>query len=184
MFVDQPGLAAKWLQYLAETLPGLTNIAVLRQPTNATGQWRAVQSETERRRIETRVFDFEAQTLDGVFREVAAARPQALMILSSPLVVSSRARLSALAMAIRIPSITMFRVYAEAGGLMAFGPDPMTMGHRAASYVIRILRGTAPADLPVEQPSRFEPGVNLKTARALGVTLPYWILAAADAVFE
>lgn len=184
MFLDQPGLATKWLQYLTETVTGFRKLAVLRQPTTATGQWEAVRAQVARHNLSLDLFEFEAGTLDAAFERVASSRSQALMVLSSPLVVSSRARIAELSAAARLPSITMFRVYAEAGGLMAFGPDPMTMGHRSASYVVRILRGARAADLPIEQPSRFELAVNLRTARALNVTLPPFILAAADGVFE
>lgn len=184
MFLDQPAMATKWLQYLAETVSNLKSIAVLRQPTNAMGQWRAVQTEAARFKLALQPFDFEADTLEAAFARIVAAQPQAVMVLSSPLVVSSRARIAALAAVALLPSITMFRVYAEAGGLMAFGPDPMTMGHRAASYVVRILRGTPASELPVEQPSRFELALNLKTASALDVKFPYWIQASADTVFD
>lgn len=105
-------------------------------------------------------------------------------MLSSPLVVLSRTILADRALAARLPSITLFRVYAEAGGLLAYGPDPLTMGNRAASYVVRVLRGSLPGDLPAEQPSRFELSVNLGTARALGLSFPPWITAGADTTFE
>lgn len=184
MFLDQPALAAKWLQFLSEALPGLSRIAVLRQTQLAPGQWRAVEAQALRNRIGVQPFDFEASTLDRIFADIVATRPEALIILSSPLVVASRARIATLASDARLPSITMFRVYAEAGGLMAYGPDPQIMGHRAASYVVRVLRGTSAGDLPVEQPSRFELAVNVNTARALGVTLPLWIQAGADTLID
>ena len=184
MFLDQPGLATKWLQYLAETVKGLRKLAVLRQPTNASGQWEAVQAQAARHALSVDLVEFEANTLDAAFARILASQPQALMILSSPLVVSSRARIAALAAAANLPSITMFRVYAEAGGLMAYGPDPMTMGHRSASYIVRLLRGARPADLPIEQPARFELAVNLKTARALNVAISPSVLVTADTVLE
>ena len=184
LFLDQSAMATKWLQYLTDTLPGLARVAVLRQPGFAEGQWIAVQAESARRRLTLRLFEFEADTLDRAFAEVTAWPAQAFIVLSSPLVVLSRTVLAKLALAARLPSITMFRVYAEAGGLLAYGPDPLTMGNRAASYVVRVLRGASPGDLPAEQPSRFELSVNLGTARALGLSLPSWITAGADATFE
>lgn len=184
LFLDQPAMAAKWLQYLTDTLPGLAQVAVLRQPGFAAGQWSAVQAEAARRQLTLRLFEFEANTLERALAEVAAWPAQAFIVLSSPLVVLSRTVLADRALAARLPSITMFRVYAEAGGLLAYGPDPITMGNRAASYVVRVLRGALPGDLPAEQPSRFELAVNLGTARALGLSVPHWIMAGADATFD
>lgn len=184
MFLDQPALTTKWLQYLLDTLPALERIAVLRPPGLSSGQWRALEVQASKSKVRLQPFDFEEQTLDGAFSDIATSRPQALIILSSPLVVATRARIAALALAARLPSITMFRIYAEAGGLMAYGPDPFILGHRAASYVVRVLRGTAPGDLPVEQPSRFEFAVNNQTARTIGVTMPPWMMLGADLVVE
>jgi putative ABC transport system substrate-binding protein len=184
MFLDQPAMAAKWLQQLAETVPNLKDIAVLQQPTQAAGQLRAVQKEAARNGLGLKLFEFEADTLEAAFKAISEARLQALIILTSPLVVPSRARIAALAVAARLPSVTMFRVYAEAGGLMAYGPDPKIIGHRLASYVVRILRGSRAGDLPIEQPSRFELALNLKTAHLLNATFPPWMLASADAIFE
>lgn len=184
MFLDQPALATKWLQYLIDILPSLSNAAVLTQHGVASSQWRAVKAEATRYRLDLRPYEFEDATLEAVIAEIASTRPHALIVLSSPLVVAARSRISALAAQARLPSITMFRVYAEAGGLMAYGPDPRTMGHRCASYVVRVARGASPANLPIEQPSRFELAVNLVTARALGVALPAWMVAAADTVVD
>ena len=184
LFLDQSAMATKWLQYLTDTLAGLAQVAVLRQPGFADGQWIAVQAEAARRRMTLRLFEFEADTLDRAFSELTAWRAQAFIVLSSPLVVPNRTALANRALAARLPSITMFRVYAEAGGLLAYGPDPITMGNRAASYVVRVLRGATPGDLPAEQPSRFELSVNLGTARALGLSIPSWITAGADTTFE
>lgn len=184
VFLDQPSLTTKWLQYLMDTLPGLERIAVLRQPRLSAGQWRMLEAQATRSRLTLQPFQFEEATLDRVFADIAASRPQALIILSSPLVVTLRVRIAALALAAHLPSITMFRVYVEAGGLMAYGPDPFVVGHRAASYVVRVLRGAAPGDLPVEQPSRLEFAVNKRTAQTLGVTMPPWMLLGADLVVE
>lgn len=184
LFLDQSAMATKWLQYLTDILAGLTQVAVLRQPGFADGQWTAVQAEAARRRLTLRLFEFEADTLDRALGEVTAWNAQAFIVLSSPLVVLSRTILADRALAARLPSITLFRVYAEAGGLLAYGPDPLTMGNRAASYVVRVLRGSLPGDLPAEQPSRFELSVNLGTARALGLSFPPWITAGADTTFE
>lgn len=184
VFLDQPSLTTKWLQYLLDIMPGLERIAVLRQTRLSGGQWQTLEAQASRSRLTLLPFEFEEATLDPVFADVAAARPQALIILSTPLIITLRARLAALALAARLPSITMFRVYAEAGGLMSYGPDPFILGHRAASYVVRVLRGASPGDLPIERPSRFEFAVNSETARAIGVKVPPWMMLSADLVVE
>lgn len=184
MFLDQPTLAAKWLQFLSETVPAISRIAVLRQPQLGTGQWRAAEAAARRSHIALQPFEFEPESLDRAFGDIVAYRPDALIILSSPAVVANRTRIAANALSARIPSITMFRVYAEAGGLLAYGPDPHIMGHRSASYVVRVLRGAPPGTLPIEQPSRFELAVNLATSRDLGLTVPLWVQASADTLIE
>jgi putative tryptophan/tyrosine transport system substrate-binding protein len=107
-----------------------------------------------------------------------------LHVLSSPAFNPQRAHIAELAIGHRLPTMFIFRTYVEAGGLMSYGVDTGPMWRRAASYVAKILRGAQPADLPVEQTANFEFAVNLKTAKAIGVTLPTSILLRADEVIE
>jgi putative tryptophan/tyrosine transport system substrate-binding protein len=111
-------------------------------------------------------------------------RAQALVVLSSPLFGEQGPQLAALALQHRLPTIFQFRSYVEAGGLMAYGANLNAMMRRVASYVDKILKGAKPADLPVEQPTKFELIINLKTAKALGITIPPHLLVLADEVIQ
>jgi putative ABC transport system substrate-binding protein len=110
--------------------------------------------------------------------------PKALLVLSSPLFTPHRAQIAELAIRFQLPAMFMFRTYVEAGGLMSYGVDVALMYQRAASYVAKILRGAQPADLPVDQADKFHFALNLKAAKALGITLPTSILLRADEVIE
>src|SRR5262249_38939123 len=121
---------------------------------------------------------------DGAFRTVVQGEAQMLHVLSSPAFNPQRAHIVELAIQHRLPTMFIWRAYVEAGGLMSYGVDNGPMWRRAASYVAKILRGARPADLAVEQAANFEFSVNLKTANALGVTLPTSILLRADEVIE
>jgi putative ABC transport system substrate-binding protein len=120
----------------------------------------------------------------AAFREVVEGQAQMLHVLSSPLFTPHRALIAELAIRYRLPTMFIFKHYVEAGGLMSYGVDTSPMWRRAASYVAKILRGAQPADLPVEQAANFEFAINLKTAKAIGVTLPTSILLRADEVIE
>ena len=183
-FLDQPALAGKWLQLVTEVAPGASRLAVLRDPRLVAGQWRAVESAARRMGLEFHAFELSAATLERVFGDIAGFDPHALVILSSPIVVPNCATIATLAAKARLPSITMFRLYAEAGGLMSYGPSPYPLGLRAARYVDKILKGTRPGDLPVEQPTTFDLAINMRTAKALGLTIPPAILALADEVID
>ncbi len=112
------------------------------------------------------------------------ARAKALYVVSDPLVGSNRVRIITLAATARLPATYGLRDYAEAGGLMSYGPSFADLFRRAANYVDKILRGTNPGDLPVEQPTKFELVINLKTVKALGLSIPQTLLATADAIIE
>jgi ABC-type uncharacterized transport system substrate-binding protein len=183
-FLDQPGLVGKWLQLIGEALPGATRFAVLWDPSVPQTQMQAIERASETIGVKLRAFAMETTALERAFDDIAKAEPNALVILSSPLVNARRAEIADLAAKARLPSITMFRGYAEAGGLMSYGPNLYALGQRAATYVDKILKGTKPGDLPVEQPTKFELVINLKTAKALGLAVPPSLLAQADEVIE
>jgi len=111
-------------------------------------------------------------------------RTPALIQLSSPLIRQASRRVAEFSVKNRLPAISMFREFPEGGGLMSYGPELLVFFRRSALYVDRILRGAKPADLPVEQPTKFELIINLKTAKALGLTIPQSILARADEIIE
>lgn len=112
------------------------------------------------------------------------ARPQALLVLTSPDVFAARAHIAEGAQRHRLPAASIFPAFADAGGLLGYGPDLLGMYRQAAQYVDRILKGARPADLPIQRPSKFQLVINLKTARALGLTIPASLLARADKVVE
>ncbi|HEY6982159.1 ABC transporter substrate-binding protein [Reyranella sp.] len=184
LFLDQSALAAKWLQLVTEAVPGVSRLAVLRDPNLGSGPWWAIEAVARESKAEVRGFDLDMGALDRLFAAIADFNPTALVILSSPQVVMNSMALAGFALKARLPSITLFRVYAEAGGLMSYGPDPYLLGRQAAAYVDRILNGARPGDLPVQQPTKLELIVNLRTARALGLALPSSLLARADKVIE
>ena len=130
-------------------------------------------------KLENPPYDF-----DVAFRTLAEGQSQTVLVLSSPLFTPHRVRIAEIAIQHRMPTMFIFKTYVEAGGLMSYGVDPVAMYQRAASYVAKILRGAQPADLTVEQASNFLFALNLKSAKALGITLPTSILLRADEVIE
>jgi putative ABC transport system substrate-binding protein len=126
----------------------------------------------------------DAGTIDRTFQSMTRERVEALAILPDPLFIAERARIAALAAKSRLPSVGGLREHEEAGSLVTYGPDFYELYRRAAAYVDRILQGAKPRDLPVEQPTKFELVINLKTAKALGLTVPPSLLARADQVIE
>ena len=124
------------------------------------------------------------EELDGAFAQAHKARAEAVLVTANPFFNAYRDRVIALAAHHRLPALYEFRDFVEAGGLICYGADNKDIYRRMASYVVRILRGAKPADLPVEQPTKFELVINLKTAKALGLTIPPSLLARADQVIE
>jgi len=121
---------------------------------------------------------------DKAFEDATRERVGALVVTPDPLFVRNLKRIADLAAKSRLPSIFHLREFADVGGLMAYGPDRSDMFRRAATYVDKILKGAKPADLPVEQPTKFELVINLKTAKALGLTIPQSILLRADHIIQ
>jgi putative ABC transport system substrate-binding protein len=121
---------------------------------------------------------------DNAFASMSARSTQALVVVVDPLTVRYRGRIAELAAKYRLPAMYGFREFADAGGLMAYGANVADLCRRAATYVDKILKGAKPADLPVEQPNKFELVINLKTAKALGLTIPQSLLQRADQVIE
>ena len=185
LFLRQLELAAKQLEILTQAFPERSRLAVLWDAWTAEQFAVAERSATSLRvelqslKLENPPYDF-----DGAFRNLAAGGPQMVLVLSSPLFTRHRNRIATLAMERRLPTMFVFRTYVDAGGLMSYGVDFPSMFRRTADYVGRILNGTKPADLPVEQATKFELVINLKTAKALGLTVPPALLARADEVIE
>jgi putative ABC transport system substrate-binding protein len=184
---QSPDTASKRLQLLHEVVPGLRRLAILGNP-----DWHgAVQEMNEVRTVAPAlgldiVDKLEIRRADDIAPAFAALKSgaQGLYVSSDPLVATNRVRIITLALAARLPTSFVRREYIEAGGLMAYGPNFLDLNRRAADFVDKILRGTKPADIPVEQPTKFDLIINLTTAKALGLTVPPTLLARADEVIE
>ncbi len=180
-------LSAKRLQLLREILPTASRLAVLWNPAHPTNplQLRETQAAAQALGLAVRpVAVRRAEELEGAFAAMARERAGGLLVLADPLGLTHRARLADLAAQHRLPAMYSFREHVEAGGLMSYGASLPHIFRRAATYVDKILKGAKPTDLPVEQPTRFELVVNLKTAKALGLTIPQSILIRADQVIQ
>jgi putative ABC transport system substrate-binding protein len=179
-------LAGKQVELLREVVPNLRRLAILANAgaPNALLEITEVQAAARGLGIEVMTFEIRrAEDIASAF-EALAGRADALYVVIDPLINTNRIRINALALSARLPTIHGFREYVEAGGLMSYGPSFSDLYRRAGDYVDRILRGAKPADLPVEQPTKFELIINLKTAKALGLNLPSSFLLRADEVIE
>jgi len=180
-------LTGKWLELLKEVVPKVSQVAVLRNPANRTHALFWKEAQTAAQALGVRLQDLEVRSpndFESAFAAMTKERTGALVVLPDPLILGQRARLADLAARNRLPAIYMFREVVEAGGLMSYGRSGRTNFRRAATFVDKILKGAKPGDLPVEQPTRFELVVNLKTAKALGLTIPQSILIRADKVID
>jgi putative ABC transport system substrate-binding protein len=185
-FLDQPGLTGKWLELIGETVPGTRRIAVLVDTQTGPWQLAAMRAVAEKSRIELQVLEVRSSAeLDQALGAGVRGGSRALVQLSSPLFDTSLAkRIADFTSKQRLPAISMFKRFADAGGLMAYGPSQLDYYKRPAVYIDKILKGAKPGDLPIEQPTKFELVINLKTAKALGLTIPPSLLARADQVLE
>jgi ABC-type uncharacterized transport system substrate-binding protein len=179
-------LATKRLELLREVFPTLRRLAVIGNPGSASSAMQMREVQETARALGVGITIFEIRQPEDIAHAFAAVSGDvdALYVVSDPLVLTNRARINALALGARLPTMHAFRELVEAGGLMSYGTSFPDLFRRAGDYVDKILRGAKPADLPVEQPTKFELAVNLKTAKALGLTVPDKILALADEVIE
>jgi putative ABC transport system substrate-binding protein len=180
-------MAGKWVELLKIAIPGAERIAFLLNPANPAYSvvLEGAQQAARSLRIELLPVDARApDEIEGAFAAVVRAHADALIGWGDPVFVSQTSRIVEFAASRRLPAIYQFREFVDLGGLMSFGPDRIDLYRRAAAYVDKILKGAKPADLPVEQPTKFQLVVNLKTAQALGLTIPQLILARADEVIE
>jgi putative ABC transport system substrate-binding protein len=180
-------IAAKRLQLLKEVIPTATRIGMIGNPgdPNALVQIQDAETAARELKLQLRLFTIkEAAQLEPAFEAARSWRAQALLRLVDPLQASLRARTIELAAKTRIPMMFGSRADAEAGGLIGYGVNPLETYQRAASYVDKILKGAKPGDLPVQQPTKLELAVNLKTAAALNIKIPQTVLVQADQVIE
>jgi putative ABC transport system substrate-binding protein len=181
-------LGGKRLELLKEAVPKVVRVAVLYDPANPPNV-REVKEvlPVAARALRLTIQPWEvraADDIDKVFAALNKQRPDGLYVLGSPLMRANRKRFVGFALKSRLPSVYISRENVEAGGLMSYGADQAESYRRVAYFVDRILKGTKPADLPVEQPMRFELVVNLKTAKQIGLTIPQWTLMKADKVIQ
>jgi ABC-type uncharacterized transport system substrate-binding protein len=181
------GLSAKWLELLKEIAPGLKRAAVLRTLATAVGpgQFGAIQAVAPSLGVELRPIDTrEAGEIEHAVIAFASEPNSGIIAATGGGVLNNRELIVALAARHRLPAIYAYREHVMSGGLMSYGLDDLDQFRRAAGYVDRILRGEKPADLPVQAPTKYELVINLKTAKALGLTVPDSLLARADEVIE
>jgi putative ABC transport system substrate-binding protein len=180
-------IVAKQLELLKETVPKLRRVAILSNPTNAYHQLAIREVNVPARSLGVQLQLLEARDpneFDGAFAAMAQERVGALLVLSDAMLNSHRTRLADLAARSRLPAAYGVRESVAAGGLMSYGPSFLDLFRRSATFVDKILRGAKPADLPVEQPTKFELVINAKTAKALGLTIPPSLLRRADEVIQ
>jgi putative ABC transport system substrate-binding protein len=178
--------AGKRLELLREVVPGLRRLAILANVGSAytTLELSQVWPTARLLSLEATVFEIQRTEDIALAFEALKGRADALYVTPDPVTIVNRVRISTLALGARLPTIYAVREPVEAGGLMSYGPNWPHMFRRAADYVDKILRGTKPADIPVEQPTKFDLVINLTTAKALGVTIPESLLLRADEVIE
>ena len=185
-----PELVGKCLEQLKQAVPGVNRVAVLWHPGavgERTEKDMLKEAEAAARARGVRPQFVEARgpgDFDRAFSDMTRARAGALTVLTSPMFFSERRRLVELAAKSRLPAVYTVREYVDAGGLMAYGANAADLYRRVATYVDKILKGAKPSDLPVEQPTKFELVINLKTAKALGLTIPPSLLGRADEVVQ
>jgi putative ABC transport system substrate-binding protein len=185
--IMSPDLVSKRLGLLKEVIPKVSRVAVLRNPDNPADKAMLREVEAAARALGVRLQPLEArnqQEIEGAFAAMIRERTDALLFFPDALFFTQRRQIAELAAKGRLPSISGGSDYPNAGGLMGYGPNFLDLERRAATFVDRILKGAKPGDLPVEQPTTFELVINMKTAKALRLTIPPAILARTDHVIE
>ena len=185
VFLDLPELSGKQLQLIKEIIRSVPRVAIIGDPMLNATQFRATEAAARALAIQPRLLEVAAVgELPRGIETASKGRASALLLLSSPLVFNQRAEIAALALKLRLPAISMFAEFAEAGGLMAYGPSLREAFLRAGISAGRILQGAKPGVLPVERPTRFEWVINQTTARTLGLAIPPSVLARAYRIVE
>jgi putative ABC transport system substrate-binding protein len=181
-----PDLAGKRLENLRQVLPDVRRLAILGNAGYPAAVVEMVDLQATARKLGLEVMTPEVRRPEDIAPAVEQlkGRVDALYVCADPLISTNHVRLNALALAAQLPTMHGAKYYVEGGGLMSYGPNYGDMFRRAGDYVDKILRGTKPGDLPIEQPTKFELVISLKTAKALGITVPPSILATADEVIE
>ena len=183
----EDGLAGKWAELLKEVVPNATNLAVLGNPNGPGLAPRVKELRAAAATLKLTLHIFEVRSVkefDGAFNAMSKTHVGGLIVVVDPLTLRHRESIVRLAAQTRLPAVYGFGEFVRSGGLIGYGPRVSDQARRAAAYVDRILHGSKPAELPVEQPAEFELLINLKTAKALGLTIPPSLLQRADQVIE
>jgi putative tryptophan/tyrosine transport system substrate-binding protein len=182
-----PEIQAKNLEFLREAVPRISRVALLWNPVDPGAQAYRNAVENAARRLGVTFHAVEArghQQLEAAFAAMLRERADGVVVLQDPVLLSARRQVVALSVRHRLPAVYALREFVEVGGLMSYGVNVAHQFRRAAAYVDKILKGAKPADLPVEQPTKFELVINLKTAKALGLTIPQSLLVRADEIIQ
>ena len=180
-------LSGKLVELLIEVVPRINHVAALRNPANLSSAHQLKETETAARSLGLQLQVHEVRTpedFESAFASMTKARAMGVVVLPDPMFISQRARIADLATKSRLPTVFGRRENAEAGGLISYGSSLSDQFRRSATYVDKILKGAKPGDLPVEQPTKFELVINMKTAKALGIKIPNSILVRADKVID
>jgi putative ABC transport system substrate-binding protein len=184
-FLDIPELGGKQIELLMEAVPRVSRVAVLWDAAIGAVQFQATETAPRPAGVTLQSLPFRrVEDINAAFEQAARGKAQGLVVLSSPLIFTQRSHIADEALNARLPSINLFNSFPKVGGLMAYGPYFPSLFTQAAGYVARILGGANPAELPIQRPTKFELVINLKTARALGLTIPETLLVRADEVLE
>jgi putative ABC transport system substrate-binding protein len=185
--VAQSDHVAKLLQLLLDVAPSLTNVGVIWSPANPGSTFTLRDMEAAAHGLKLKLLPVAMASdadVEPALAAIARARPGALIVLPSPIPIANAERIGELAIRLRVPSITAFKSLMERGLLMSYGADARDVQRRIPSYVDRILKGARPADMPVERPTKFELAINMKTAKAIGLTIPQSLRLRADEVIQ
>ncbi len=185
VFLDFPDFTAKWMEMLVESNPKLSRTAVLWDPATGPVQVEAVRKAGGTLNVQLDITDVrQPSDFDAAFSMASQHGSGAMVMLSSPLIADNVQTLAALALRHRFPAITLFPDFARAGGLLAYGPNLLSLLRLSGVVAGRVLRGANPAELPIERPTKFETVLNMRTAHVLGLSIPTSLLLRADEVIE
>jgi putative ABC transport system substrate-binding protein len=184
VFLDAPEFAAKWIELLKAAVPGLSRVAVIWDPSPGDTHVRALQAVAPSLGIQLQIVEVRKPRDIDAAAAAFRVRPQAIIVLPSPMTLAESSRLVRLAAAQRVPAISPFRLFAERGGTLAYGPEAVAVIERGAVQVTRILRGAKAGELPIERPTKYELVINLKAVTALGLAVPESVLSRADLVIQ
>jgi putative ABC transport system substrate-binding protein len=184
-FLDLPDMAGKWLELLSTAAPAARPVGVLWDSTSGSWQLNAAQRAAGRFGLTLHTIEFHSsEDLGDALQRALGAGVKAIVMLSSPITSAGSQRLADFAERNRLPAISPFRAFADRGGLMSYGPDLLDFARRATAYVDKILKGAKPDELPIQQPTKFELVINLRTAKAIGLSIPQPLLLRANEVIQ